>query len=242
MRERLAILISGGGTTMEAVVKACQSGKVPMDVACIISSDPTAGGIEKARKLQIPARDVSIVDPNNFKGLDGKIDREVFGYSLLRELQRRSVTVVVQEGWMPLTPEQVINEYKDAIFNQHPDPLPDFGGPGMYGKRVHAARLGFVRETQRDFWTEAIAQRVAKDFDKGAVVESARVDILPQDAVDDLQQRVLPVEHALQIKLLQDVAKGNIKEQKERTTLVRPGEEQILFDAKKEGIRLYPHG
>ncbi len=223
MKERLATLISGGGTTMREIVKACQSGEIPIDIACVISSNPTADGIERARRLGIPDKDIIVVDPNDSKGADKKVDLEDFGLRILKELRKRGVTVVTQNGWLPLTPQHVIDEYKDTIFNQHPGPVPEFGGQGMYGRRVHAARLLFVRETKRDYWTEAIAQRVHENFDQGVVVKSARVDILTEDTVDDLQQRVLTVEHQVQINLLKDVAGRNIKETATREVLVKPG-------------------
>ena len=86
MKERLASLISGGGTTMQEIVKACQSGEIPMDVACIVSSTPTAGGLEKARKLGIPEADILIIDPANFKKEDGKRDQVGFGEAIIDEL------------------------------------------------------------------------------------------------------------------------------------------------------------
>lgn len=242
MRERLATLISGGGTTMQEIVRACQSGEIPMDVACVIASTKTAGGIEKAHRLGIPDQDIVVIDPDDFRGDDKKVDKEGFGLRLLQELRKHNATIVTQNGWLPLTPEHVINEYPETMFNQHPGPVPEFGGKGMYGKRVHAARLLFTRMTKRDNWTEAIAQRVHKNFDQGAVVKSARIDILPWDTADDLQQRVLPVEHGVQIELLKDVASGNVKEVTAREMLVRPGEEQILFLAKKVAKMLYPEG
>lgn len=242
MRERLATLISGGGTTMREIIKACQSGEVPMDIACVISSDPSAGGIAKAKKLGIPEKDIIIVSPELFRGEDRKIDEYSFGMIILKELRSRGTTVVTQNGWMPHTPVQVIEEYKETIFNQHPGPVPEFGGKGMYGRRVHAARLLFVQRTERDYWTEAVVQRVDKKFDQGKVVASSAVLILPEDTVDDLQKRVLPVEHRVQIELLKDVARGNVNEQRSRKTLILPGEEKILLEAKRVGRLLYPKG
>lgn len=225
---------------MEAIVKACQSGKVPMNVACIISSDPTAGGIEKARKLQIPARDVSIVDPNNFKGADKKVDPEGFGNALLKELRFRGITVITQNGWLPLTPKQVIDEYRDTIFNQHPSLLPET--KGMYGRQTHAAILYLRRATQRDMWTEVVAQRVHEKFDLGAIVGARQVEIQAGDTVDDLQKRALPIEHQLQIDLLKNFAKGNVKGLPPREIAIKPGEEHILFTARQVGRLLYPEG
>lgn len=227
---------------MREVVKACQSGEISMDIACIISSSSSAGGIEKARHLGIPEKDIVIIDPNNFRGADKKLDLEGFGLEILKELKGHGVTVVTQNGWMPLTPESVIDAYQGAIFNQHPGPVPEFGGQGMYGRRVHAARLLFTRMTKRDGWTEAIAQRVHRDFDQGVVVKSERVDIFPEDTVDTLQQRVLPVEHRVQIELLRDVVAGNVKETTRREKLVYPEEEQVLLVAKRVAKLLYPHG
>ena len=241
MRERLATLISGGGTTMQEIIKASQSGVIPIDIACVISSSPTAGGLEKAKKLGIPDKDIIVIDPKKFIGENKKVDEESFGRALLKELRARGVTVVTQNGWMPHTPEHVVDEYKETMFNQHPGPVPEFGGRGMHGQRVHAARLLFVRETKRDYWTEAIAQRIHNDFDKGSVVKFRRVDILPSDTVDDLQQRVLPAEHQVQIELLKDVASGSVKEVTGRELLVKPGEERILFQAKRSARLLYPH-
>ena len=96
--------------------------------------------------------------------------------------------------------------------------------------------------TKRDPWTEAIGQRVHRNYDQGVVVRSTKVDILPNDTVDDLQQRVLPVEHRTQIDLLKDVAAGNIREVATRQSLVRPGEEHILVLVKRIARMLYPHG
>lgn len=233
MRERLATLISGGGTTMQEIIKACKSGEIPMEVVCVISSNPLAGGIEKARKLGISDENIIVIDQNNIRGINRKVDQEKFGQSILQELRKRGVTVVTQNGWLPKTPENVIDAYSGKIFNQHPGPVPEFGGKGMYGRRVHAARLLFTRLTGRDNWTEAIAQMVHSEYDQGLVVKATRVDILPEDTVEDLQQRVLPVEHRVQIELLKDVAGGHVKEITRREKLVKPEEEQTLFLVKK---------
>lgn len=238
MSERLASFISGGGTTMEQIGIAYQKGEIPIQPVLVVSSNPKAGGIEKASKLQIPH---VVVNPDDFRGEDKKVDQEGFGLALLKVLKNYGVTVVTQNGWMPLTPEPVIDEFKETIFNQHPGPVPEFGGRGMYGRRVHATRILFTRMTKRDHWTVATAQRVHKNFDQGAVVRATRVDILPDDTVDDLQQRVLPVEHRTQIDLLKDVASGNIREILVEK-LVHLGEEKILFVAKQSARLLYPHG
>ncbi len=243
MSERLAILISGGGSTMCEIIKAVNSGELSVDIACIISSNQNAKGIEKAKQLGIDEKYIFIIDPTTFKNKEGKTDRNLFGLKLLEKIQQCNATVITQNGWLPLTPEPVIEAFPSKIFNQHPGPVPYFGGKGMYGRRVHAARLLFVRMIKRDYWTQAIAQRVSINYDQGAVVKSEQIDILPADTVEDLQQRVLQAEHRVQIALLKDLATGKVlKEEAIIKNLVFPQEEEILQIAKRVAINLYPNG
>jgi len=244
MSERLGILISGGGTTMAEIIKACQSQEIPQtEISCVISSKSNAGGIEKAKKLSIPDRDIIVIEPNDYKDSQGKVDQSAFGNAIIKELKERGTSIVTQNGWMPKTPKNVIDEFSGSIFNQHPGPIPEFGGKGMYGRRVHAAVLYFNRETNKaNPWTEVIGQRVDQDYDKGVVIKSAKIDILKNDTVEDLQQRALSFEHRVQIEMLQDIVSGNIHEIKRTESIVLPGQESIMEQAKHVAILLYPRG
>ena len=225
------------------LARACFSGKIRAQFACVIASTAQAGGIAKAKALGVPEQDVVVVDPQNFKREDtGAVDRDAFGAALLRELRVRDVSIVLQNGWMPLTPESVIAEYPNRIFNQHPGPVPEFGGQGMFGKRVHAAILIFRRLTGTDPWTEVIAQRVAPKFDEGIVLKSRRVPIEPSDTVDDLQQRALPIEHEVQIELLRDVVEGSERAAPTRAPIVAPEHQSLWQFARKAARALYPKG
>lgn len=241
MRERLATLISGGGTTMQEIIKACQSGEVPMEVACVISSTPIADGRKKAKCLGIPDEDNIVVDPNDYRGGDGKADKEGFGKAILKELQERGVTVVNQNGWLPKTPPQVINQYKDTIFNQHPGPKKETRA--THGIQPHAIMLYIARQTGRNLGTKVIVHRVNEKWDNGPTVAMARV---PIDGVNEdpkiLQTRALPIEHLLQITFLKLLAGGIVQEIFDETEYIRPGEEYILFEARKYVRELYPNG
>lgn len=243
MAERLAILISGSGTTMQEMIVACKYGKIPIEVACVIASTAAAGGIEKAERLGIPKEDIIVIDPENFRGENKKINRTKFGLSILKELQSRRTTVVTQNGWMPWTPDNVIDAFPDKIFNQHPGPPDHFGGSGMHGIRVYAAMLFFHLWTKSVSWTEVVAQRVHPEVDKGEVVKSMRVAILPGDTPEDLQKRALPVEHMVQLALLRDIVHGRVQTHKDRWPLppiVQPGQEEIAELAKQKAIEQYP--
>ena len=214
---RIALLISGRGSTAEAIIRACRSGELDgVEPACTISS-----------------RELS---PKHFSS------SEEFGEAILKICRDNRVDFIGQYGWMVKTPPNVIEAYKDMMVNQHNGPLPEFGGEGMYGRRVSCARLLFVHQTNHDFWTEAVSQRVAIKFDEGAVLKARRVPILPEDTVEALAARLLPVEHQVQIETLRDFVNGTVKEVRREIPLVRPGEEAILAEVKKEAIMRYPKG
>jgi len=238
---KIALLISGSGTTMEAIIKACQNGMLKNVIpSLVISSSSNAGGTEKARKLGIKSEDILIINPKNFK------TRDEFGEEIIKECKKRNVNFIGQYGWMVMTPENVINKFKNMIVNQHPGPLdtgkPDFGGKGMYGMRVHQTRLLFVRKVNRDFWTEATTHRVTAKFDEGVILKRHQVSILPDDTAEILQARVLPVEHQVQIETLQDFANKTVLEFHREEPLIRKGEEKILEECKKLAIKMYPNG
>ncbi|CAN5217121.1 phosphoribosylglycinamide formyltransferase [soil metagenome] len=240
-RLRLATLASGSGTTSAEIIKSSLNGSVPIDIGCVVASNPDAGVIQKALALGISPQDIAIVNPNDFRGSDG-IDQEGFGLALLMELQKHGIDAVTQNGWLPLTPPIVIDYFTETIFNQHPGPLPEFGGKGMYGRRVHAARLLFARMTKRDYWTEAVGQRAHYEYDKGAVVKAERIEIFPSDTVDSLQERLLPAEHRVQIELLQDLITDNLQEFSTHDPLIHRGDEDLLRFSQRVARLLYPHG
>jgi phosphoribosylglycinamide formyltransferase-1 len=238
---RIALLISGSGSTMEAILKACFNGLLPnVEPVLIISSNENAGGIIRARNLNFPEKDIVVIDRKKFES------SEEFGNAILKECTARGVEFIGQYGWMLKTPDNVINAYKNKIVNQHPGPLdngrPDFGGPGMFGMRVHQARLDFVQKTGHDFWTEATAHLVTPEFDKGEIVKRKQLAIFPNDSPESLQKNLLPIEHEVQIESLRDFSEGNVSFFTRETPLIAKGEEEILKECKEIAKKLYPHG
>jgi len=234
MREhRVGILFSGGGTTAEAMVKAVQESLIPqLKIVCAIASTPKAEGINKLQQLNIP---VSVISPTDFKQSSGKIDQIAFGNALLAILQNHQVTVITQNGWIPLTPQNVVERFEGNIFNQHPGPLPEFGGKGMMGKTVHDAFLRFRRKVNRPIDTYVLAHRVTTGLDEGQVVKRTIVAVYDTDTPDTLQQRALPLEHQTQIALLTDIAHYSVKELPP-IVIAKKNERQLLTEAKQEAV------
>lgn len=236
---RLAMAISGGGTTMQAIGEASRQGELKglVEPVVVIASRAGIVGIAKAQELNIP---VEVVLRKDFpKGAEGI---EPFGNAVLTVLQKYQPDVVTLNGFLCQISGEVIEAFPKRIFNQHPGPVPDFGGVGMYGRRVHAAVLIFTRLAKRPHpYTEMITQRVAQKYDLGEVVGSASVEITDFDTVDSLQQRALPIEHRVQIGLLKDIVLGRVREMP-RETYVQPGERVLLYIAQEAGKALYPQG
>ena len=242
--------ISGGGTTAASIIDACNNGVLRglVKPVLMIASKSSAGGMQKALDRGMQQKDVMVIRRKHYP------TSEDFGEAILKECWKRGVNFIGQYGWMVLTPENVINTYINMIVNQHPGPLDPgrtgFGGKGWYGRRVHCARIYFVREVQRDFWTEAISQRVDPEYDKGALlykkvvpIDNINATVSLEELTTQLQQKVLPEEHKVQIETLRKAALGELKDLPARgQPLVLPGEEEIFEEAKRVAFQLFPKG
>jgi phosphoribosylglycinamide formyltransferase 1 len=176
MTMRIAVAISGRGSNLESLMKALEPG-APAEVVLVISDRGDAGGLSLPRAREIPAE--VLTDPGN-------------GEEWLPLLERHAVDLIVLAGYLKLVPAAVIAAYRGRIINIHPALLPDFGGKGMYGKRVHRAVLASgARETG------VTIHLVDEVYDRGAVLAQARVPVLPGDTPELLASRVLEVEHRL---------------------------------------------
>jgi phosphoribosylglycinamide formyltransferase 1 len=243
---RLAILISGSGTTASAVLKACREGKLKgMETAIVISSRSDALGLAKAKSYNVPT---IVINPKE----------------LLPILRTHRIDVISQNGWLPLTPPEVIDTYEGKIINQHPGPLDpgylDFGGKGMFGKRVIAARMAYAWMIGRDYWTEATTHHVTAEYDKGQLVRTEKLSIptvarlltLPQlrdssqkliDATNRVAAALLPLEHTNVIASLQTFAQNRSFSTFRRTErLVSPENSDVVTIAKKLAAELFPKG
>lgn len=233
----LAILASGSGSTAEAIIK---SGVV--NVVLVISNNSKVGVVEKAQRLKVPVVHLPRGPYKVFK--DGVEDEEAsklkYGQALIEKFEQFSVTHISQNGWMIKTPINVIKKFEGRIFNQHPGPLDpgyiDFGGDGMYGERVHDTVLRFSRAIDRPFKTEATIHRVEEKYDEGPLMMTEMMNILDGDTPQSLAERLLPIEHQLQIKFWKKMQEGGVGEFSRETRLILPQEVEILKRIKQEVI------
>ena len=182
---RIAVAVSGGGSNLQSLLDTLPAGG-PATVALVVSNTAKAGGLERARKAGVSA--VVFADPAD-------------GAEWLRILAEHRIDLVVLAGYLKLVPAAVIAAYRGRILNIHPALLPEFGGAGMYGKRVHQAVLDARRGE-----SGCTVHLVDEVYDRGKILAQARVPVLPGDTAESLAARVLAEEHKLLPQVVLEVA------------------------------------
>ncbi len=173
---RVAVLASGSGTNFQALLDACGA-KSPARVVLVASDKADAGALARARTAGVETH--HIPDPAD-------------GAALLRVLRDRQADLVVLAGYLKLVPATVVAAFVGRMINIHPALLPAFGGPGMYGIRVHRAVLESGAQQ-----SGATVHLVTAEYDRGPIVAQWTVPVHPGDTAESLAARVLEVEHRL---------------------------------------------
>jgi phosphoribosylglycinamide formyltransferase 1 len=192
-KRRVAILISGRGTNMTALIAAAQAPDYPAEIALVLSNRPDAQGIAAARAAGIAT---AIVDHTRF----GK-DREAFEAALEHELQARRIDIVCLAGFMRLLTPGLVSRWEGRMLNVHPALLPSFKGLDTHaraltaGVKVHGATVHYV----------------IPEMDSGPIIAQGEVAVRDDDTADTLAARVLAVEHEIYPRALRLVAEGRVR-------------------------------
>ena len=173
---RVAVAISGRGSNLAALLRTL-GGEAAAQVVAVFSHSPDAGGVALARSAGLPT--AIFADPADAR-------------AWLAALATHQVDLLVLAGFLKLVPAEVVQAYRGRIINIHPALLPRYGGPGMYGIRVHRAVL-----EAGDRESGASVHLVDEVYDRGDILAQARVPVLPGDTPETLAERVLAVEHQL---------------------------------------------
>ncbi len=178
LKPRIAVLVSGGGTNLAALLKA-QSDDILKsgEIVLVISSKPGARAIERAREANIPC---AAVDRAQYPS------REAFEAELLRLLFKNCIDLIVLAGFLQILSADFVARYPDRILNVHPSLLPAYCGKGFYGRKVHEAVLAAGERT-----TGATVHMVNEIPDGGRILMQKAVPVLMGDTPDTLQKRVM---------------------------------------------------
>ena len=175
---RIAVLVSGGGTNLQALLDAQERGEIPHgEIALVISNVPGAYALERAAKAGVEGITVRKKDFS---------DTAAFCAALAGELQKRDIDLVVLAGFLSILDEHFVRTFENRIINIHPSLIPSFCGKGFYGLTVHKRALERGVKV-----TGATVHFVNEGADEGPIILQKAVDILPGDTPEVLQKRVM---------------------------------------------------
>lgn len=195
---RVGVLVSGGGTNLQAILDAMDQGRITnAEVAAVISNNPGAYALERARNHGIPAECIS---PKDFP------DRASFNEALVEKVDSYDLDLVVLAGFLVKIPEAMIGKYRNKIINIHPSLIPSFCGVGYYGLKVHEAALARGVKI-----TGATVHFVDEGMDSGPILLQKAVEVKPGDTPELLQRRVMEeAEWVILPRAIDMIANGQI--------------------------------
>lgn len=177
-KARIAVLVSGGGTNLQALIDAQNSGILQSgEIKLVLSSKADAFALTRAANAGIPGKVVSKKELGS---------QEAFEEGLLSALKEYEIDLIVLAGFMSILSEGFIKQYEQRIINVHPSLIPSFCGQGFYGLRVHEAALSYGVKV-----TGATVHYVNEIPDGGEILLQKAVEILPNDTPEVLQKRVM---------------------------------------------------
>ena len=175
---RVGVLVSGGGTNLQAIMDAVDSGKITnAEISLVVSNNPGAYALNRAESRGIPAKCIS---PKTFE------NREEFHKALLLELQENKIDLVVLAGFLVAIPPMIVEAYPNRIINIHPSLIPSHCGMGYYGLKVHESVLATGNKV-----TGATVHFVDEEADHGPIILQKAVEVKENDTPEILQKRVM---------------------------------------------------
>jgi phosphoribosylglycinamide formyltransferase-1 len=192
---RLGFLASNNGTSMRAIVGAIEAGELDAEARLVVSNRRQAAALDFAREHGVPAVCIpTLTDP------------DAADAALAEALLQASVELVVLSGYLRKLGPKTLAAFRNRVLNVHPARLPEFGGQGMYGRRVHEAVLA-ASVTQ----SGATVHIVDAEYDHGPVVAQSAVPIERGDTAESLERRVMAAEPVLFIDTLRRISEGSLR-------------------------------
>lgn len=177
MAKRIAVLVSGGGTNLQALIDAQQRGELGGEIAAVISSKKGAFALERAAKAGIPGY---VLSRKKFES------NQAMTVALVDMLKELNIDLVVLAGCMVIFSQELVDAYPNAIMNVHPALIPSFCGKGFYGLHVHEAALEYGVKL-----SGATVHFVSAECDGGPIIAQKAVEVRTDDTPESLQQRIM---------------------------------------------------
>jgi phosphoribosylglycinamide formyltransferase-1 len=195
---RIAVLASGGGSNLQALIDAQEAGSIKARIYLVFSNVPGAKALERAENHGI---DTLAISSNEFQGSREKYDQEI-----LDICQDKKIDMICLAGYMRILTPVLIKPFLYSMMNVHPALLPKFGGEGMYGHHVHKAVIA-AKEKE----SGATVHFVTEGVDAGPIILQGTVPVSAKDTPETLAEKVLKVEHQIYPEAVRLFCEGKIK-------------------------------
>ncbi len=203
---KIAVLISGGGTTLKNLIERISAGRLHVDISLVISSNPQAGGLKFARQADIPSL---VIEQKNYP------DQDAFSREIFSRCRAAGADLVVMGGFLKrLT---IPEDFKNRVINIHPALIPAFCGHGYYGHRVHEAVLEYGVKL-----SGCTVHFADNQYDHGPVILQKAVPVLDDDTPDALAARVFQAECEAYPEAVQLIAEGRVRVECRRVRILPP--------------------
>lgn len=186
--KNIAVLVSGGGTNLQSIIDAVEAGKIKGQIKLVISNKEGAYGLERAKN-------------HNIRAVFEKDEQAII--DIMKENQ---IDLVVLAGFLKILSPNFTKAFENRIINIHPSLIPSFCGKGYYGLRVHEAAVEYGVKV-----SGATVHFVDENADTGPIIRQETVEVLPEDSPQDLQQRVLKIEHRILSQVVADYCDDKIR-------------------------------
>lgn len=190
----IVVFASGNGSTLQSIIDAISENKLEANIPLVVSNNPKAFALERAKKANIPTYLIKEKD-------NEKMDAE-----LVQALDKYNIDLIVLAGYLKLIGKRLLSKY--TIINTHPALLPKYGGKGMYGMNVHRAVIA-----NHDDYSGVTLHYVNSEYDRGPTIMQTSVKVLPTDTPEDLATRVQTAEKIQLVEVLKSFVQNayNIK-------------------------------
>jgi phosphoribosylglycinamide formyltransferase-1 len=188
----IGVLISGRGSNLQAIIDASEKGDIPAKVAVVVSNNPKAHGLERAKKHNIPT---AVFDPKAFS------DKNIYELEIVKTLKKKKVELICLAGYMRIVGPVLLEHFYGKMINIHPSLLPSF--PGLHAQKQaleHGAKVSGVT-----------VHFVDEGCDTGPIILQTAVPVLDDDTEEDLSDRILEQEHKIYPEAIKLFAEGKLK-------------------------------
>ena len=189
---KLAVLISGCGTNLQALIDACAADDYPARIVLVVSNQPGAKGLDRARAAKIPSK---VIDHHDYPS------REAFDAALAEAIRESGADLVCLAGFMRVVANEFVHQWRDRLINIHPSLLPAFPGLNTHARALEAG----VR------FSGCTVHFARTELDAGPIIGQAVVPVLPGDTPDSLADRVLEAEHRIYPMAVRLIAEGRVR-------------------------------